>query len=204
MSYISRRSSWRPVCVAFVLSFAFVFSATALAAPTSVNLRVEGSTNTLFEGAVTTDTNVPNEVNTCNGPSPTSALFDMTQNTGILFAATWWPGFDDYAIDRIGPDKTGDFVNNFHWWSLWVNNSSSLVGGCQVVLTGSETALWAYVENENTVLDLQGPTTAKVGEPFQVEVKKYDALGNPSPAQGAAFSVDRQHHTQRMRADMPP
>lgn len=197
MSYMSYWSALRPAWVVLAVAgaFALALSATAGAAPTKVNLRVEGSTTTLFEGVVTSDTNKPDGDHTCNGPSPTSALFDVTQKNGIAFAATWWPGFGDYVIDRIGSDMSGDFVHDFHWWSLWVNNSQSMVGGCQVTLTGSDTALWAYVESEDTVLGLQGPNTVMVGEPFQVEVKKYDTQGSPSTAQGASLSVGGQSYT---------
>lgn len=53
MNHASRRTL--PVLVGVVVSLVLVLAASASAAPIIVNLRVEGSTKTLYEGPVSTE-----------------------------------------------------------------------------------------------------------------------------------------------------
>ncbi len=168
MSYISLRPSRRQVFIA-VIGTCFLLSTTSsVAAPTDVNLRVEGSTTTLFEGVVTTDTNKPDGEHVCTGPSPTSAAYDMAQREGIAFDASWF-GFD-YAISQLGPDTS----NGNNWWNLWVNNEYSNVGGCQEVLNGSDTTLWFYGGMSfKGVLSISAPSKIEVAKTYSVNVTKH-------------------------------
>src|SRR5581483_11244071 len=106
--------------------------ASAFAAPVTVNLRVEGSTSTLFEGPVATSpeaietassggahpcdyaSNGSSESEFANGGSPagtpTTALHDAALAAGLAFDAEWFgnlahggePG--DFFVTRVGPD----------------------------------------------------------------------------------------------------
>lgn len=100
----------------------------ALAAPVTVNLRVEGSTQTLFEGPVSTDARTivtpsdPAPGHPCsvhdNGPSapngpvagtPTTALYDAAGAAGLAFDAEWFGStpfgtINDYFVSQVGTD----------------------------------------------------------------------------------------------------
>src|SRR4051812_39355522 len=98
-----------------------VVAPTALAAPATVHLRVEGSSATLFEGTVATDAKTLTKdasgphpcdgtnggVNPTPGPTMTTALDDGSLAGGFTWAGTWFDGFQDFGIDRIGPDSNG-------------------------------------------------------------------------------------------------
>src|SRR3712207_3264198 len=88
-----------------------VFSAPALAAPATVQVRIEGSTRTIFEGPVTTDGKVitkgpntlrcdgtTNPANAGPGPTATSALDDAARAGGFDWDATF---FDDFFVSSI-------------------------------------------------------------------------------------------------------
>jgi len=124
---------------AAALLAALLTCASAQAAPVTVNLRVEGSTSTIFEGPVTTDGKVIDKgdgphpcdgtnlgTNPSPGPTMTSALDDAP--IAGAWAGTWFPGFEDFGIDRIGPDAT-DNVSLF--WGYALNYTYPQVGGCQ-------------------------------------------------------------------------
>ena len=124
----------------------------AQAAPASIQLRIEGRSTTIYEGPVTTDAKVvrpePGEDHSCDGtnnnapnqpgPTPVTALDDATGPGGYTWAGTWFPGFEDYQVDRIGPDA----VTSSEFWGQYVNSQASQVGGCQeIVKTGRRGAL---------------------------------------------------------------
>src|SRR3984957_18757245 len=110
MNHASRRTL--PVLVGVVVSLVLVLAASASAAPIIVNLRVEGSTNTLFEGPVSAE-GIPNPpgittesspiAEPCDfkdngsnggyGPSaatPTAALYDAATADHLDFNAEWF------------------------------------------------------------------------------------------------------------------
>ena len=162
------------------VSLLLVTAAPALAAPATVNLRVEGDSATYFEGAVTTDAKTltkdssgPHECDGTNGgqggtpgPTMTTALDDG------VGSANWdgtWFSFGDFGIDRIGPDASDN--TNFRYWGYAYNWQASNVGGCQQrVVTGDE-VLFAYDFFSKTyLLRLAGPAKAATGEAVTVTV----------------------------------
>jgi hypothetical protein len=186
------------LCVAF--SALLALTSAAEAAPTTVNVRVEGSTETLFEGPVsvtphgvkaTSDTaerscdgiNSLDPWNTTPEPTPTSSAVDAMSLIGETFDGQWYPGFDDYFIKRFGPDAEKGGKS----WGILVNNTFTNVGGCQYQLDAGDEVLWAFnAFNFRPVLALfptaanyaSGPrpltATATLGQPFEVEVASYD------------------------------
>jgi hypothetical protein len=167
----------------------------AVAAPVSVDLRVEGSTRTLFDGPVTTDGHVVSTTaggahacdgtnggaNPTPGPTATAALDDGAKLGGFDFDGAYDLGFDDFLISRIGPD-TGT-IDKF--WGLFVNTTSSTVGGCQQRVAAGDEVLWAYSAFGAPQLRLNGPGSARTGETFSVRVTNAET-GAPEP--GAAVS----------------
>jgi hypothetical protein len=169
---ISRRMV--PAFAGAVVSLVLALSASALAAPVTVKLRVEGSTKTLFEGEVTTQAETF-ETTSSNGPhpcnyaengrseteledenggnmsgTPTTALRDAALANGLAFNAEW------YGSGAENNENPGDFfvtqvgsdVNEtsspYDSWGYAVDDTTAPVGGCQIALSPGSEVLWAY------------------------------------------------------------
>lgn len=180
------------------------------ATPTEVNVRIEGRTETLFEGPILTegrnvrassDTKAPKGGRRCNGlnngqnptpgPTPTAASVDAMSILGEDFDGLWYgEPFEDYFIKRWGPDGQSEAKGEF--WGVGVNNVFTSVGGCQYQLDGGDEVLWAYdAFSGRPRLGLYPagysggakPLTAmaELNVPFEVEVDAWDATGEGDP-----------------------
>jgi hypothetical protein len=164
----------------------------ALAAPATVNLRVEGATDTIFEGKVRTDghaieqdKNGPQPCDGTNaganptpGPTVTSALDDA-----VAWDGTFNPSFSDFLVNRIGPDA----ATSDKFWGTALNGTPTELGGCQVQVKAGDDVLWAYdMFSAKQFLELRGPRTARVDRPFRVRVT--DAKNGDKPVKGASVS----------------
>ena len=175
-------------CAAYVCGL-LLLAAPASAAPITVNLRVEGSSATLYEGPVTTEalsalsTEASKEAHPCdvkdNGgnegfgvsaATPTTALYDAATETGLAFNATWSSKFNDFLVTQVGSDVEGG-PPEFPAWGYAVNDTTAGVGGCQFQLAPGSEVLWAYdYFNLPHLLQLSGPASASSGTPFSVHV----------------------------------
>ena len=177
----------------------------AQAAPITVNLRVEGSAETLFEGSVTTDAeeiNTPSsggshpcdvKDNGSNGGfgvssgTPTTALRDAAVAHGLTFDATWSSEYNDFLVSEVGPDLNGG-APEYPSWGYAVNYTTAGVGGCQFQLAPGSEVLWAYnYFNLKHLLSLSGPSSASVGIPITVHVVDGQT---GAPIAGAAIGED--------------
>jgi hypothetical protein len=164
----------------------------ALAVPATVDLRVEGADDTIFEGRVRTDGHMIEQdrngaqvcdgtnggVNPAAGLTATSALDD-----GVAWDGTFNPSFSDFLVNRIGRDAATDT----QFWGFAVNGTPGELGGCQVQVKNGDDVLWAYdMFSANQFLALSGPRTARVDRPFRVRVT--DAKNNNRPVRGASVS----------------
>src|SRR6202000_258854 len=139
------------------ISAPLLFVSIAGAAPTTVNVRIEGATETLFEGPLsvvphsvkaTSDTvqrpcagiNALDPENVVPGPPPTAAASDAMSLIGETFDGLWYPGYNDYFIKRFGPDAEKEGKS----WGILVNDTFLAVGGCQYELDGGDEVLWTY------------------------------------------------------------
>jgi hypothetical protein len=196
MLYASRTYVTLVVSLASLL--ALLFATAALAVPVTVNVRVEGSSATLYEGPVTTSpetfettssggphpcnysSNGSSESTFANGGSPsgtpTTALHDATLAAGLSFDAEWFgneahggePG--DFFVSKVGPDANGG-PPTFPSWGYAVNFTTANVGGCQIALAPGSEVLWAYnYFNLSHLLALSGPPSANAGSAFTVHV----------------------------------
>src|ERR1700751_541556 len=121
------------VLIAALVLGALVAASSAAAAPVTVNLRIEGSGATLYEGPVTTDgrivTTQAGGAHQCDGTqgtnsggnppggTPTTALADAADKTGFTFDGSYDSGFGAFLIERIGSDgQVGVFGSSF--WSV--------------------------------------------------------------------------------------
>jgi hypothetical protein len=180
------------------LGAALSLSSTAAATPITVNLRVEGSAKTLFEGPITTAgetiaTPSSEGPHPCdyseNGSSasafanegnasgtPTTALHDAAIEDGLAFNAEWFgnkehggnPG--DFFVSQVGPD-INETSSPFDSWGYAVDDTTAPVGGCQIALAPGGEVLWAYNYNNLVhLLSLSGPSSVNTGTSFVVHV----------------------------------
>jgi hypothetical protein len=183
----------------FAASAALAVAAPAVAAPVTVNLRVEGSTQTLFEGPVTTDaktlTKDATGAHPCDGssagnppgPTMTSALDDGIASAGLTWDGTWNSTFGDFFFDRIGPD-TNQSTAPYTSWGYFLNGTLSSIGGCQQQVHQGDDVLFTYSVYGQPLLQLAAPARAATGQAFEVTVQQNDGGGNRTPAAGAAVA----------------
>jgi hypothetical protein len=185
----------RRSCALAALTLALA-CAPAPAAPVTVNLRVEGEDETLFEGRVRTDGHMIEQdkagpqpcdgtnggANPAPGPTMTSALDDA-----IAWDGTWTASLSDFLITRIGPDRSNAAANEF--WGIALNFRPSDLGGCQQQVRAGDDVLFAYdFFSKEEILRLTGSRSARVGRTIRVKV--VDGR-NGSPVQGARVGGER-------------
>jgi sRNA-binding protein len=191
------RHPFAALCVS-IFTFLILAGVAQAAGPTTVNVRIEGATETLFEGPVSaaphnveasSDTverpcdgiNSLDPWNTAPGVTPTSSSVDAMSLIGETFDGKWYPGFNDYFITRFGPDAEKEGKS----WGILVNNVFTNVGGCQYQLDEGDEVLWVFnAFNYRPFLALfpagypsgSRPltATATLGQPFEVEVVSYE------------------------------
>ncbi|MDQ8046938.1 MAG: hypothetical protein AAGC46_18715 [Solirubrobacteraceae bacterium] len=185
-----------------------VASAGAMVIP----VRIEGKTATLFEGPVDTGPGYIQAASdpqrrvcdgTNNGQNPTGsatatkAATDAMRIVGSDFDGTWYPGFDDYFIERFGPDRQDE--GPYDYWGVLVNEIFTPVGGCQQQVTDGQRVLWAYdAFHKRGFLTLRvagdaavspaTTTTVPVGSPLVVSVGR--TFGTEDEPVGPAAGVD--------------
>jgi hypothetical protein len=208
MPISSRKSSALIGALALILS-ALVLVPCALAAPITVNLRVEGSTSTLYEGPVSTEgISSPPGISTplSGGPHPcdvkdngehaegfgnagataTTALYDAALTHNLAFNAKWYSSLNDFEVTQIGSDINGG-APEYPSWGYAVNYTTAGVGGCQFQLAAGSEVLWAYnYFNLSQLLSLSGPTSVNAGTPFTVHVTDGQT---GQPVSGAAIGT---------------
>jgi hypothetical protein len=175
-----------------------LLAATSQAAPTEVNVRIEGRSETIFEGPIRVEDDgvraaSDDEPRSCSGvnkndpenlvprPTPTSASADAVGLIGETFDGKWYDEFDDYFITRWGPDEQSTAENAY--WGVLVDDTYTAVGGCQYQLDEGDEVLWVYdAFKHKPILALfpeeahyvSGPqpltATTEVGKPIAVEV----------------------------------
>jgi hypothetical protein len=178
-------------------------AAPASASPVTVNLRIEGSNATVYEGPVTTDAKVvttpsggSHECDGTNngtantpGATPTTALDDASIAHGFSWDGRYGNfGIDDFLVERIASDGTvGTFDPNGNFWDLLVNRAPAQAGGCQIRVNNGDTVLLEWQDGSHPNLQLSAPASAQTGQAVPVNVEQYsDASGTLSPAAGVS------------------
>ena len=169
------------ICTAAV-SVALAAATPVSAAPTTVDLRVEGGASTIYEASVTTDgktiekdasgphrcDGTNGRANTSAGPTMTTALDDGSLASGFTWAGTWYDSFEDFSIDRIGPDSNDNATGRY--WGYALNYTVVEAGGCQQRVAAGDQVLFAYDLFGKPLLRLAGPPRAATGETVTVTV----------------------------------
>ena len=116
-----------------VAAVALLVAASAGAAPTNVEVRIEGRAETLFEGRVQTEPhgvraasdtklaagklrrcdglNPLDPQNTAPAVTPTAASADAMALLGETFDGQWYKSYQDYFVTRFGPDAQNVAAN---------------------------------------------------------------------------------------------
>jgi hypothetical protein len=171
----------RSLPLASALALALIAPAATSAAPTAVDVRIEGKSSTIFSGPVTTDGKVVNPAtggaHLCDGssksppigpgPTPTSALDDAAIKGGFDWAGTWFD-FGDYQIDRIATEA----ATSTEFWGVFVNGALTDFGGCQVIVKAGDEVLWTFdaFDKPGGALRLTAPATIQTGQAATVRV----------------------------------
>jgi hypothetical protein len=167
--------------------------------PATVEVRVEGADQTLFEGPVETEggyiqASSDTQPRECDGtnnnaykqpvPTATKAAVDGMQIVGQPFDGQWYDGYDDYFITSFGPDAENTSLN--YYWGVLLNDTFTPVGGCQAKVNTGDQLLWQYnAFNGQPFLKLAPvgddissapPLTVSVvkGQPLALQVDSYD------------------------------
>ena len=178
-------------------SVALVAAAPVVAAPVTVNLRIEGATKTHFEGPVTTDVKtVRGELcdgtqdpsNTTPAPTMQGALDDASLTGALTWEGAWDPGYQDFFVTKINDEDTpSDFSQS---WALLQNWKYTPGGGCHMQVHQGDELLFAFTDYVKQFLQLTGaPTRAATGESFQVTVNRQDGNGTSVPEPGASVAA---------------
>ncbi|HST41238.1 MAG TPA: hypothetical protein VLK58_17105, partial [Conexibacter sp.] len=163
--------------------------ATAAGRPADVTVRVEGPRGTLVDTPVTTTTSsVVKDTDRAHACSGTSAAGALERATEGEWTATYFRGLG-YAVDAIDgvrPSSANDY------WTLWINDRSSLTGLCDTELQdGDEVLLFVCTSGPdfnctNAPLGLVAPRTRSARP--TVKVVSFGPDGRTTPAAGATVS----------------
>jgi Domain of unknown function (DUF4430) len=202
----------RTLLVASLL--ALVLSTTAVAAPTAVDVRIEGKSSTIFNGPVITDGKVVTTdtggSHLCDGstatppvgpgPTPNSALDDAALKGGFTWDGAWF-GIDFFASRIAGESETPP--NEF--WGVFVNGAMLEVGGCQHILQAGDEVLWAYdaFSKLGGALRLTAPEATQTDQPIQVRVTKIAGGGAPVPGATVGGVTTGADGTATLEFDTP-
>jgi hypothetical protein len=162
-------------------ALALALPTAAAAAPTAVDVRIEGKTSTIFTGPVTTDGKTVNpqsggahicdgtngDANPSPGPTATSALDDAAIKGGFGWTGTWFGSFGDYSVDSVA----GESSTSSEFWGVFVNGESLMVGGCQFIVEAGDEVLWTFdAFSKLGALKLAAPAATQTGKPIEVKV----------------------------------
>src|ERR1700722_3337033 len=184
-----------------------VLATSAQAAPTLVNVRIEGKSETLFEGPIWSEghdveASSDTQERSCDGidpldpqnktpgATPTAAAADAMSLIEETFDGQWYPGYDDYSVTRWGPDEQDPVEAAY--WGILVNDVFTNVGGCQYELHENDEALWVYDAFKGRASLALFPVgdnasrppltaTAQLDQPFAVQVDAYGDDKEDSP-----------------------
>jgi hypothetical protein len=192
-----------------------LWSSAAAAAPTEVNVRIEGRSETLFEGPISTsphgvrassDRLAADKLRRCDGinpidpentvpaVTPTAAGADAMSLLGETFDGRWYKQFEDYFVTRWGPDAEDPASNAY--WGILVNNTFTKVGGCQYQLSGGDEVLWVYAAFDNRPTLALFPEAAGYASGTRPLTVKNVAPGESVPVEVVSYADDQE--------DVPP
>lgn len=195
--------------VAFLI--AVLAAPAASAASTEVNVRIEGKSETLFEGPIlaephgvraTSDPISPkirrcdsinplNPANVVPAPTPTAVSADAMTLIGESFDGRWYYDFEDYFLTRWGPESQSTATASY--WGILVNDVFTPVGGCQFALDGGDEVLWIYDAFKNRPTLALFPEAAGYGSGPRPLIVKDVAPNEPVPLEVVSYADDQKN-----------
>ena len=161
----------------------------ALAAPVTIQLRVEGADRTLFYGPVTTDThafqftddttphacdgtaaNNGGDPSAAAGPTRGAALTVAAQQNGFSLKGTWDTTYKSPTITEVAGENVSYDAGTGRFLAEYLNDQPSQTGSCVEQIHNGDEVLFAYAAYPAPALKLSGPATAKPGQAFGVHV----------------------------------
>jgi hypothetical protein len=175
------------VALAALAALAALVPASALAAGTSVSVRVEGLTRTLVAtktvhthtGSITKGGAPPGN---CPSTSAAGALDVATKgNWGGSFSSM----FNELALTSV-KGESWPFTQVKYYWGIWVDNRYATVGMCQIKLKRGDKILFAVdsAKKHEHPLGLSAPAKATRGQSFKVKVVWYSDGGKAKGLKG--------------------
>jgi hypothetical protein len=176
------------------------------ASATKVTIRVEGISSTLLSSTQVSTTSSPIDkdgkpADTCTGDTAAVALQDATH--GDWTAGTYSAGLGYPVLGIRGESHP---FTSAYYWSLWIDGKPATTGICGATLhQGDSILLFPQCSQASAakcpqgsfnpaVLDLRGPTVAKVGKQLTVTVKSLSNLTGKASA-GAGVKLVAAGHT---------
>jgi hypothetical protein len=172
----------------------------AVAAPVTVDLRIEGANSTLFEGPVTTDVRpfrftgdaTPHECDatvaesggTSSTPVPTrgAAIAQAAEQMPFSLRGDWSDMYGNPTINEVAGENVAYDAGTGRFLAEYKNGVSAQVGACGDPISSGDRVLFAFAAFDDRPLALTGPASARPGTTATVKVT--DA-GNGSPVSGA-------------------
>jgi hypothetical protein len=170
-----------------LVALSLIFAGAAVAAGTSVSVRVEGLTRTLLPTTVVHT----HSGSITKGGTP-AGVCPSTSAAGALDVATkhHWGG--SYSAG-LGLEVT-QILSETHtfsspdYWSVWVDNKFAQAGVCGLTLHKGEQLLFAAVSDKGSPapIVLNAPAHATTGKAFTVKLSYFDSKGKSHPLSGAS------------------
>jgi hypothetical protein len=171
-----------------IAALCLILVSAALAAGTSVSVRVEGLKRTLLPATVVhTHSGSITKGGTPAGTCP------ATSGAGALDVATHhrfngsYSSSQGLAITQILGESHAFASPDY--WSLWVDNRYAPAGVCGLKLHRGEQLLFAAVSDKGSPFPIviTAPRSATTGHPFNVKAYYYNAKGARKPLPGVSF-----------------
>jgi hypothetical protein len=178
------------VLASAIAALCLVVVSTALAAGTSVSVRVEGLKRTLLPAKVvqthggSSVTKGGTPAGTCPSTSAAGAFNTATKGR---WNGSYSSGIGTEINSILG--ETHTYTPNGYYWGIWVDNKFATQGICDLKLHRGEQLLFAPAPAKGFVypIVLTAPHGATAGRSFQVKASYYNAKGARKPLAGATF-----------------
>jgi hypothetical protein len=166
----------------------------ALAAGTTVSVRVEGAKRTLLATKV-----VRTHAGSIRKGGTPAGVCPATSAAGALDVATahkWNGSYGKYglSVTSVFGEKHPLTASSAYYWGIWVDNKYASAGVCDLRLHRGEHLLFAAVPNTSTVVfptAIRAPRTATTTSAFKVRAVYYNAAGRARPLAKAKVSYGK-------------
>jgi hypothetical protein len=169
-----------------VAALGLILAGGALAAGTTVSVRVEGKQRTLLAATVVHTT--AGSITKAGAPkgncSSTSAAGALDVATHHRWGAIYSTTYSELELTSILGEKWTFSSPNY--WGVWVNNRYATTGMCQIKLHKGDQVMFAVDSDKHHEhpLGLSAPSRVSVGHAFRVKAVSYSDAGAPKPLAG--------------------